>query len=77
VAKGRVRIVERLEVLKSTRFAAYHVQVLVSQTLVERIRREGIPVEMKENDTFTIVTADDDVVGRIWTGHGLGLEYAR
>jgi len=67
VAKGRVRIVERLEVLTRPVSPAYRVRVFGSAAaLAERIRRAGMDAQPGPDDTLTLATADEDVVRRVW-----------
>jgi len=67
VAKGRVRIVERLEVLTRPVSPAYRVRVFGSAAaLAERIRRAGMDAQAGPDDTLTLATADEDVVRRVW-----------
>ena len=67
VAKGRVRIVERLEVLTRPVSPAYRVRVFgTAAALAERIRREGTDVQTGPDDTLTLATADEEVVRRVW-----------
>jgi len=67
VAKGRVRIVERLEVLTRPVSPAYRVRVFgPAAALAERIRREGTDVQTGPDDTLTLATADEEVVRRVW-----------
>ena len=67
VAKGRVRIVERLEVLTRPVSPAYRVRVFGSAAaLAERIRRAGMDAQPGPDDTLTLATADEEVVRRVW-----------
>ncbi len=67
LAKGRVRIVERLEVLRRPASPAFHVRVLgPAERLAERIRREGIEVHWDRNGTLTLAEADEELAQRVW-----------
>ena len=67
MAKGRVRIVERLEVLMRPISPAYRVRVFgPAVALAERIRREGLDVQTGPDDALTLATADEGVVRRVW-----------
>ena len=67
LAKGRVRIGERLEVLSRPASPALHVQVLgQAEKLLERIRHAGIEVQLNPDGTLTLAEADQQVAGRVW-----------
>jgi ABC-2 type transport system ATP-binding protein len=66
LAHGRVRLVEKLAVLSRPVSPAYHVRVLGSaERFAERVRREGIDVELQSDDELT-VAADGQLAGRLW-----------
>ncbi len=67
LAKGRVRIVERLEVLRQPASPSLQIRVLgKGDRLVERIRREGVAVQWDENGTLTLTEADERLAQRVW-----------
>jgi ABC-2 type transport system ATP-binding protein len=66
LAKGRVRLVEKLAVLSRPVSPAYRVRVLGSaERFAERVRREGVNVEVDSDGELT-VAADGEIVGRLW-----------
>ena len=67
LAKGRVRVVERLEVLRRPASPAYHLRVVEQPDLIaERARREGVEVQTDSDGTLTLVGAGEDLPQRIW-----------
>jgi ABC-2 type transport system ATP-binding protein len=68
LARGRVRIVERLEVLTRPASPALEVRVFGQpELLAERIRREGVEVRQNPQGALTLVAADEDVARRVWS----------
>ena len=68
LARGRVRVVERLEVLTVPASPAFEVRVFGQpDLLVERIRREGFEVQQDNQGTLTLVDADQQAARRVWT----------
>ncbi len=68
LARGRVRVVERLEVLSRPVSPALHVRVFgQSDLLVERIRREGLDVQQDEDGMLTVGDAHAGVAERVWS----------
>ncbi|MHC4180216.1 MAG: ABC transporter ATP-binding protein [Planctomycetota bacterium] len=67
LARGRVRIVERLEVLTRPASPAFHVRVFGEPDLLaDRIRREGFEVHENSQGTLTLVDADEKAARRVW-----------
>jgi ABC-2 type transport system ATP-binding protein len=67
LARGRVRVAECLEVLNRPLSPAVHVSVLGdAERLAQRIRREGMEVEMEGGDTLTVRGADTAIAERVW-----------
>lgn len=67
LAKGRVRISERLEVLQRPASQAYHVRVFgKTEKLAERIRYEGMDVRVGANRSLTVIADSPDLVRNMW-----------
>ncbi len=67
LAKGRVRLVDRLEVLSRPASPAFQVQVFGDgDLLAARIRRQGIQVERAGNGTLSVTDPDGCVMEEIW-----------
>jgi ABC-2 type transport system ATP-binding protein len=67
LARGRVRIVERLEVLTRPASPAFEVRVFGQPDLLaDRIRREGFEVQQNSQGTLTLVDADEKAAQRVW-----------
>jgi ABC-2 type transport system ATP-binding protein len=67
LAKGRVRLVDRLDVLSRPASPAFQVQVFGdSGLLAERIRRQGIEVEQGGDGTLSVNDPDGSVIGNVW-----------
>jgi ABC-2 type transport system ATP-binding protein len=67
LAKGRVRVVDRLETLRRPTSPVWRVRVLgQASTLAARMRRAGLEVETESGDTLAVSTADGGVVQRVW-----------
>ncbi len=68
LARGRMRIVERLEVLTRPASPAVEVRVFGQpEPLADRIRRAGIEVRQDPQGTLTLVDADQQAVERVWS----------
>jgi len=67
LAKGRVRVVERLDVLRRPASPAYHVRVVGQPDLIaERARREGVEVQTEWDGTLTLTGSDRDLPQQVW-----------
>jgi len=67
LARGHVRVADRLNVLNRPMEPAHHVTVLGKADLfAARMRTEGFDVTSGENGSLTVRGADADVVHRIW-----------
>ncbi|HUG89362.1 MAG TPA: ABC transporter ATP-binding protein [Planctomycetaceae bacterium] len=67
LAHGRVRVSERLEVLSRPAAPAFQVRVIGSpDTLVERIRRDGVEVGVADDGTLTVHGTGEVMQGRLW-----------
>jgi ABC-2 type transport system ATP-binding protein len=67
LARGRVRISERLEVLTRPASPTFHVRVFgQADLLAERMRREGVEVHQNHQGTLTLVDADEQAASRVW-----------
>ncbi len=67
LARGRVRIVERLEVLTRPASPAFEVRVFGQpELLADRIRREGLEVQQNSQGTLRLADADESVARRVW-----------
>ena len=67
IARGRVRIVERFEVLTRPASPAFEVRVFGRpELLADRIRREGLEVQQNSQGTLTLADADESVAQRVW-----------
>ncbi len=67
LARGRVRMVERLEVLSRPASPCFEVRVFGEpELLADRIRREGIEVRQGPQATLTLADADANVAQRVW-----------
>jgi len=68
LAQGRVRIVERLDVLSRPAAPAFHVRVFGRpEALAQRIRSEGLDVHQAADGTLTVANAEQSVADRIWS----------
>ncbi len=71
LAKGRVRVVDRLDTLRKPTSPIWRVRVLGhADALADRMRREGLPVESEAADTLAFVAADERVLQRVWAWAG-------
>jgi ABC-2 type transport system ATP-binding protein len=67
LAKGRVRVVDRLETLRRPTSPVWRVRVLgQAAALAACMRRAGLEVETESGDTLAVSTADGGVVQRVW-----------
>ena len=67
LAKGKVRIVERLDVLSRPVQPAYHLRVVGSaDAITQQIERAGHQVMREDDGTLTIRGADERVAERVW-----------
>jgi ABC-2 type transport system ATP-binding protein len=67
LAKGRVRVVDKLETLCRPSAPTYSVRTLgPAAGLVERIRREGHQVQTEPDGTLTLTDTDDHLPQRVW-----------
>jgi ABC-2 type transport system ATP-binding protein len=67
LAKGQVRVVDRLETLRRPTSPVWRVRVLgQAGALAARMRREGLNIETESGDTLAVSTADGAVVQRVW-----------
>lgn len=67
LAKGRVRVVDRLDTLRKPASPTWWLRVLgQAGPLADRMRREGLPVETEAADTLAFVAADELVLQRVW-----------
>jgi ABC-2 type transport system ATP-binding protein len=67
LARSRVRIVERLDVLSRPNSPAYHVRVLGQpDTFLKRLHDEGLTAEREQDGTLTVTEAGADVPERLW-----------
>ncbi|MGQ9575466.1 MAG: ABC transporter ATP-binding protein [Thermoguttaceae bacterium] len=67
LAKGRVRVVDRLETLCRPAKPIYRVRVLGQPApLAERIRREGLEVHAEANGTLLVTSHDPEITQRVW-----------
>jgi ABC-2 type transport system ATP-binding protein len=75
LAKGRVRVVESLEVLSRPQTPAYRVRILgPTDAFFAQLRREGVDVQSDSDGTLTLPRADSAVARRVWAlAHQLGV----
>lgn len=67
LAKGRVRVVDRLETLCRPASPVYQVRVFgQADPLAERIRRAGVQVDVEPGGTLSLTAEDPAVAGQIW-----------
>lgn len=67
LAKGRVRVVDRLETLCRPAEPIYRIRVLGQPApLAERIRREGLEVHAEANGTLRVTSHDPEITQRVW-----------
>lgn len=67
LAKGRVRVVERLDVLSRPKSPAYHLRVLgPAERLADRLRSEGIEVQEVAGGSLTFSSGRETAPQRIW-----------
>jgi ABC-2 type transport system ATP-binding protein len=67
LARGQVRVVDRLEVLCRPASPAYHVHVVGSPGPLEaRIRAEGLECRREEDGAITVMEADERTAQRLW-----------
>ena len=67
LAKGRVRLTDRLETLNRPRSPSVELQVLGATTeLVQRIRGEGYAVGMSTDDAIIVEDPRGDITNHIW-----------
>jgi ABC-2 type transport system ATP-binding protein len=67
LAKGRVRVVDRLETLCRPASPVWQVRVLGQPgPLADRMRREGLKVEAESGDTLAVVAADGATLQQVW-----------
>ncbi len=68
LAKGRVRVVDRLETLRKPSSPIWHVRVMGSAAaLADRMRREGLSVESEAADALAFVASNETVIQRLWS----------
>ena len=68
LARGRVRVVERLDVLTVPSSPALEIRVFGQPDLLaDRIRREGLDVQQSSQGTLTLVDADQQAARRVWS----------
>ena len=67
LARGRVRVMEQLEVLTRPASPAFRVRVFGNPDLLaDRIRSEGFEVQQNSQGTLTLVDADEKAARRVW-----------
>jgi len=67
VARGKVRVVEQVEVLSRPASPAFEVRVFgQADLLAERIRGEGVEVEQDQNRVLTLTNTDAETAGQVW-----------
>lgn len=67
LAKGRVRVVDRLETLCRPVSPVWHVRVLgQAGPLADRMRRERLEVREESSDALAVSAADGAMVQRVW-----------
>jgi len=67
IVNGRIRLVEKLEVLSRPASPAYQVRVIGQpDALISRIQQENIEVTVAESGVITLPTSDETVVKRVW-----------
>jgi ABC-2 type transport system ATP-binding protein len=67
LSRGRVRVVERLDVLSRPASPTFHLQTVgPADALAERLRREGLGVRQSEDGALTLTEADENTVPRVW-----------
>lgn len=67
LAHGRVRVVDRLDVLVQPTSPSFRIGVVDgAERLADRIRQEGGAVDLDQNNTLTVQDADGRVGERVW-----------
>lgn len=67
MVQGRIRVVERLEVLNRPQHPALQVRTVgESRALMARIQESGFPVELSESGTLTIQGLEPAEADRVW-----------
>jgi len=67
VAKGRVRMVDRLETLCRPASPVWHVRVFgTGGELAERVRRAGLDVRVEPDGSLAVSCADGAKIQRVW-----------
>jgi len=67
MARGRIRLIERLEVLSRPAAPALQIRVVgPAESLVRRIQEEGFAVQPGEHGTLTIRGLDESSADRVW-----------
>lgn len=67
LARGRVRVSERLDVLSRPASPSFQVRVAGQvDSLVERIRKDGVDVQVGADGTLSIAGVDGQATERIW-----------
>jgi len=67
LAKGRVRVVDRLETLCRPVSPVWHIRVLgPAGPLADRMRRERLEVREESSDALAVSAADGAMVQRVW-----------
>lgn len=67
LARGRVRVSERLDVLSRPASPSFQVRVAGQvDSLVQRIRKDGVDVQVGADGTLTIARVDGQTTERIW-----------
>jgi len=67
LAKGRVRVVDRLETLCRPASPVWHLRVLGQVgAMADRMRGEGLEVRAESGDTLAVSAADAAVVQQVW-----------
>ena len=71
LARGRVQVVERLDVLSQPASPAYHITTVgPSEPLANHLRRQGLEVAVQTSGTLTVNRADASTAERIWEWAG-------
>ena len=67
LSKGRVQVVDSLEVLRRPASPTYHLRVLGSpEALAERIRSEGFDVQTEEGGTLVLEGGGQNAIRNVW-----------
>jgi ABC-2 type transport system ATP-binding protein len=67
LSKGRVQVVDSLEVLRRPASPTYHLRVLgPPEVLAERIRREGFDVQTEEGGRLVLAGGSQDALAHVW-----------